>query len=81
LLSLGTSDYWILRHYETRVGDQVEGVVVAVDPRRTEIELSDTLYTVFLPARPEHRPGARLRFTIEAVRPRARRLTLRETLP
>jgi len=77
----GTYDYWILRHYETRVGDEVEGVIVAVDPRRTEIELSDTLYTVFLPARPDHRPGARVRLTIEAVRPRARRLTLRESLP
>ena len=77
----GTYDYWILRHYETRLGDAVEGVVVAVDPRRTEIELIDTLYTVFLSARPEHRPGARLRLIIEAVRPRARRLTLREALP
>ena len=77
----GTYDYWILRHYETRVGDEVEGVIVAVDPRRTEIELSETLYTAFLPARPDHRPGARVRLTIEAVRPRARRLTLRESQP
>ena len=53
----GTSDYWILRHYETRIGDQLEGVIVAVDPRRTEVELTDTLFTVILPPAPSTAPA------------------------
>ncbi|MGH9869250.1 MAG: RNB domain-containing ribonuclease [Candidatus Polarisedimenticolia bacterium] len=74
----GTDEYWILRHYEQRIGGVVDGVIVSVDPRRTEVELEDTLHNVTLPARPDHRPGQRVRLTIEAVRPRARRLVLRE---
>ncbi len=74
----GTDEYWILRSYESRTGQRVEGCVLACDGRRTEVELSDTLYTLQVPARPDHRPGLRIVFVVEAARPRARRLTLRE---
>jgi len=56
----------------------IEGIIVSVDARRVEVELTDTLYTAQLPPRPDYKPGQRLRLSIEASRPRAGRLTLRE---
>ena len=73
----GTDEYWILKWYEKRLGQEVEGIIVASDARRVEVELIDTLYNVHLPARPDHQPGQRLRLVIEASRPRSMRLTLR----
>ncbi|HEY3175245.1 MAG TPA: RNB domain-containing ribonuclease [Candidatus Polarisedimenticolia bacterium] len=77
----GTDEYWILKHYERRIGQEVQGVVVASDARRVEVELTDTLYNVHMPARPDWGPGRRVRLTIEAARPRAGRLTLRALDP
>jgi exoribonuclease-2 len=74
----GIDEYWILKHYASRPGEEVSGVVVSVEPRRTVIELEDTLYAASLARRPDHRLGDRLRLAIEASRPRASRLTLRE---
>jgi len=74
----GTDEYWILRHYEERIGREVEGVIVSADARRTEVELTDTLHAAHLAPRPDHQPGRRLKLTIEASRPRAGRLVLRE---
>jgi len=74
----GTDEYWILRHYGGRIGQVIEGIIVSVDARRVEVELTDTLYTAQLPPRPDYKPGQRLRLSIEASRPRAGRLTLRE---
>jgi len=73
-----TDEYWILKHYQLREGSEVEGIVVWADARRTEVELTDTLYTATLPAGTGKVPGQRIRFVIEASRPRARRLALRE---
>ncbi|HKY32537.1 MAG TPA: RNB domain-containing ribonuclease [Candidatus Polarisedimenticolia bacterium] len=77
----GTDEYWTLKHYERMAGRTIEGIVVAVDARRTEVELEDTLYSVHLPPRPDHRPGQRLNLLVEGARPRARRLTLTELPP
>ncbi len=74
----GTAEYWILKHYQTLAGSEVQGVVVAAEARRTEVELTDSLYNVTIAPRPGHRPGMLLRLMVEAARPRARRLTLRE---
>ena len=74
----GTAEYWILKHYQTLAGSEVVGVVVAAEARRTEVELTDSLYNVIVAPRPGHRPGMLLRLMVEAARPRARRLTLRE---
>ena len=74
----GTTEYWILKHYAARAGETLEGVIVWAEGRRTEVELSDTLYTVPIAARPTHQPGARLKLVIEGSAPRARKLALRE---
>ncbi len=74
----GTDEYWILKHYGSRQGEEITGVVVSLDPRRTVVELEDTLHAVSLARRPDHCLGQRLRLVIEASRPRAGRLTLRE---
>lgn len=74
----GTAEYWILKHYQALEGSEVQGVVVAAEARRTEVELTDSLYNVTIAPRPGHRPGMLLRLMVEAARPRARRLTLRE---
>lgn len=74
----GAQEYWILKHYDGLVGREVEAAVLAADPRRTEVELADTLYVASIAPRPGHAPGLRLRLLVEASRPRARRLTLRE---
>ena len=77
----GTSEYWILKYYEGRIGRQVEGVVVEAGARRTEVELEDTLYVASIAPRPDHRPGLRLRLIIESAMPRGRRLVLAESRP
>jgi len=76
-----TDEYWILKHYQRREGEVVEGIVVWADARRAEVELMDTLYTVTLPSSEGRETGQRLRLVIEASRPRARRLVLTEVRP
>ena len=74
----GTAEYWILKHYQTLAGSEIQGVIVAAEARRTEVELTDSLYNVSIAPRPGHRPGMLLRLLIESARPRGRKLTLRE---
>jgi exoribonuclease-2 len=73
--------YFILKHLAARAGEILEGVIVAVEPRRTEVELVETLTTAVIAPRPDHVPGARLRLAIEAARPREGILRLRELGP
>ena len=70
LAERGSDEYWTLKYLATKKGQQVEGVVVYCDRRRVEAELSETLYTVAIAPRPDHEPGQRLRFLVEAVNPR-----------
>jgi len=76
----GTAEYWILRHYASRAGQEVEATVVHADDRRREVELDDTLYAVRLAPRPDQAAGHRLRLRIEEARPRSRRLVLTEVI-
>lgn len=78
LAERGSDEYWTLRYLEREIGREVEGVVVYREPRRVEIELSETLYTVSIPPRPDHEPGQRLRFVVESVNPRGPSIRLRQ---
>jgi len=71
-------EYWILKDLASRAGEEVEAVIVAVDPRRTELELTDTLRPGSIAPRPYHVPGKRLRVIVEEARPREGILRLRE---
>jgi len=71
-------EYWILKFLSGKIGQTVEGVIVAVEPRKTEIELVETLRVVTLAPRPDHKTGARVTLVIDAVRPREGVLKLRE---
>ena len=57
---------------------EVEGVVIHVEARRTAVELTETLFVAGIAARPDHRPGDRLRLVIEDVRPRLGSIRLRQ---
>ncbi len=71
--------YWILKHLSGRIGEQLEGIVIHAEPRRTVVELCDTLTVAAIPARPDHAAGLRLRLIVEEVRPRLAWIRLRET--
>ncbi len=77
-IETGAAEYFILKHLAARAGETVEGVVVAVDPRRTEVEIQETLTVAGIAPRPGHAPGARVRLVIEEARPRQGFLRLRE---
>ncbi len=73
--------YWILKHLAGRIGEQLEGIVIHAEPRRTVVELCDTLTVAAIPARPDHAAGLRLRLIVEEVRPRLTWIRLREAAP
>src|SRR5262249_47346801 len=75
----GAETYWILKHLAGRMGQEVQATVLAAEPRRTEVELADTLRPASIAPRPDHAPGVRLTLVIEEVRPREGILRLRET--
>ena len=81
LAERGSDEYWTLKYLASRRAEPVEGVVVYVERRRVEVELSETLYTVSIAPRPDHEPGQRLRFLIEEVNPRVPSITLRQLEP
>jgi len=71
-------DYWILKYLSEKVGETIEGTIVAVEARRTEVELSETLKAATIPPRPDHLPGKVLKLVIDDARPREGILRLRE---
>ncbi|MBI3449875.1 MAG: RNB domain-containing ribonuclease [Acidobacteria bacterium] len=73
-----SDEYWILKYLAGRIGETVEGVIVAVETRKTEIELVETLRVVTLAPRPDHRAGTRVKLVIDSVRPREGILKVRE---
>lgn len=77
----GADSYFILKHLASRKGETVEGVIVAVEPRRTEVELSETLIPAYIEPRAHHAPGTRVRLVIESARPREGILRLRQIEP
>ena len=78
LAERGTDEYWTLKYLERQMGQEIEGVVVYREPRRVEVELCETLYSVSITPRPDHELGLRLRFVIEAVNPRGPSIRLRQ---
>jgi exoribonuclease-2 len=78
LAERGTDEYWTLKYLERQLGQEIEGVVVYREPRRVEVELCETLYTVSITPRPDHELGLRVRFVIEAVNPRGPSIRLRQ---
>jgi exoribonuclease-2 len=68
--------YWLLRYLEGKVGEDVEGTVVEVDPAPIVL-LDETLLEERVPALAGHPLGARVRLRLERVNPRAGRLFLR----
>jgi exoribonuclease-2 len=73
-----TDEYWILRSYENRIGELVEGVVLRSDHRRTYIELVDTAHRAAIPASESHEPGETIRVMIREAHARRRSLSLEE---
>jgi exoribonuclease-2 len=72
------SRYWILKYLAQRVGEEVDGVIIHVEARRSAIELCESLHVAGIPARPDHVPGLRLRLVIEGARPRLGSIRLRQ---
>jgi exoribonuclease-2 len=70
--------YWILEYLRERVGHEVEGIVITAEPRRTAVEITETLTVASIAPRPDHVPGKRMRLVIEESRPREGLLRLRE---
>ncbi len=70
--------YWILKHLAGRIGEEAEAIVIHVEPRRTVVELCETLTVTPIPARPDHAPGERLKLRIVEVHPRLGWIRLRE---
>jgi len=71
-----SESYWLLRYLEGRVGEEVEGTVVEVDPAPIVL-LDETLLEERVPALAGLPLGARVRLRVERVNPRAGRLFLR----
>jgi hypothetical protein len=78
LAERGSDEYWTLRYLSAWRGREVEGVVVHRQGRRVEVELTDSLYTVSIPPRPDHELGQRLRLLVESVNPRGPSIRLRQ---
>ncbi len=70
--------YWILEYLRERTGHEVEGIVITAEPRRTAVEITETLTVASIAPRPDHVPGRRVRCVIEESRPREGLLRLRE---
>jgi exoribonuclease-2 len=73
-----TTSYWILKYLGERAGELLEGVIVTVEPRRTVVEICETLSVTPIAHRPDHREGARIWLRIEGSRPREGLLFLTE---
>ncbi len=71
-----SDSYWLLRYLEGKVGEEVEGTVVEVEPGPVVL-LDETLLEERMPALAGHALGARVRLRLERVNPRAGRLFLR----
>ena len=78
LVEGATDEYWILRSYENRIGDVIEGVVLRSDHRRTFVELVDTAHRAAVPSRDGHEPGQVLRLLIRSAHARRKSLSLEE---
>jgi len=74
----GARTYWVLKFLGGMVGEEVGGVIVEAEHRRTLVELTDSLRVVSIAPRPDHAPGQSVRLVIETVRPREGLLHLRE---
>jgi len=63
--------YWILRYLAPKEGQQVNGLVVGVGPKRVNILLCDCLFDVDLPPNPAFpvEPGDTVRIRLARVRP------------
>ena len=68
--------YWLLRYLEGKVGEEVEGTVVEVDPGPIVL-LEETLFEERVPGLAGTPVGARVRLRVQRVNPRAGRLLLR----
>lgn len=73
-----TDEYWILRSYESRVGDILEGVVLRSDHRRTHVELVDSAHRAAIPCREGHFAGDPVGLMIRSADARTRSLSLEE---
>jgi hypothetical protein len=69
-------DYWRLRWLESRVGEDLEALVLETAPRPM-IQLVDTLRDHPFPGLADVEPGQIVRVRVERVNPRAGRLVLR----
>ena len=74
----GGTSYWILKYMSSRLGEEIEGVIVAVEARRSVVELTDTLKVISIAPRPDHVAGQRLRLVIDSAAPREGTLHVRE---
>jgi exoribonuclease-2 len=81
LAEAGVDLYFILKHLASRKGETIEGVIVSVEPRRTEVELSETLNSAWIEPRSDHVLGGRIRLVVETARPREGVLRLRQVEP
>ena len=63
--------YWILRYLAPKEGQQVNGLVVGVGPKRVNLLLCDCLFDVDLPPNPAFpvEPGDTVRIRLARVRP------------
>lgn len=77
----GSNAYWILKYLEARIGQDLEAVILETEPRRSLVEIGETLSGAILTPRDGHAPGARLLVRIESVRPREGILRLCEPAP
>jgi len=71
-------EYWVLRYLEQQVGESVEGIVVATQPRPF-VQLEETLWEQAMPALAGCEAGQRVTLRIERVNPRAGILILRDS--
>ncbi len=71
-----TRDYWVLRQLESRLGEEVEGVIVEEGPRPI-VQLPETLWVQPVPDAVGIPEGETVVFQIERVNPRAGLLVLR----
>ena len=79
VIERSNKEYWVLRHLEGLPPDTVlDAVITRSEERRTLIELTSLVYITQMPPRPGHQPGRRVRVVVNAVAPRAGRLSVRE---
>jgi exoribonuclease-2 len=69
-------EYWLLRYLESYLGEEIEGTVLAVEPR-VIVQLDETLREQPVRALAGVEPGQRVRLIVTRVVPRAGLLSLR----